>query len=156
MSIERAGTDEGSFCEVFAMLLELAREGAYARLNHDKLALDTYAVLTHGMTFIARDEDGAGVGLLGLVEESFYYSDTSYLASKWLWIAKDHRGASGLRPGPVLAGLLEAAKAEAETRAEMLFVTIDNPDRNAKRAGRARIDATILGFVPHGYIIKLR
>ena len=156
MNIERAAIDEGSFRDVFTMLLELAREGAYARLNHEKLALDTYAVLTHGMTFIARDEDGSPIGLLGLVEESFYYSDTSYLSSKWLWIAKDHRGASGLRPGPILSGLLEAAKAEAETRAEMLFVTIDNPGRNAKRAGRARIDATVIGYVPQAYIMRLR
>lgn len=152
------GIDATSFEEVFALLLELAKEGAYATVDVLKAREDTFAVLTHDMTFLARDDEtDEPIGVLGLIEEAWWYSLDTYLLGKWIYIKPEHRATGeGLKPGPVLAGLLEAARDEAEERDKLLFIGINNPDRNAKRAGRIFVDAQMLGYVPHAYLLKLR
>lgn len=150
MNAERAAADnEEAFCDVFELLLELHKVGGYAPLDIDKLTRDTYAVLTHGMTFIARDEKGTPIGILGLVEEPFYYSQVTFLGSKWLYVRPEHRG------GPAFRALLHAAKAEAEARDKLLFIQIDNPDRRPKST-RTTIEAQGAGFVPLGYTLRIR
>lgn len=147
--VERVQNTEDGFVEVMQLLLELYREGAYAPLDLDRLSEDTFAVLTHDMTFIARDDDGKALGLIGLVEEEFYYSPQTYLASKWIYVRNAHR-----KHG-VLNALLKACKEEAETKNLMLFIQIDNPDRKPKKT-KTGIEMQTLGYVPHGYILKMK
>jgi len=149
MNVERVTPDEASFHDVMGLLLELHQEGGYARLNLDKLCRDTYNVISQGMSFLARNEYGAPIALIGLVEEPFYYSDTTYISSKWLYVQPAQRGSQALKM------LLRAARDEAEIRNKLLFIQIDNPDRRPKGT-RMTLVAQGAGFVPLGYTLQLR
>ena len=149
MSIDRVSPDsEADFLAVMDLLLELHKVGGYAPLNTDKLCDDTYAVTSQMMTFIARNDDKP-IGLIGLVEEPFYYSDETFLAAKWLYVRPEHRGGSALKD------LLTAAREVAEAKNKLLFVQIDNPDRRPKGT-RMTLEAQGAGYVPLGYTLRLR
>jgi len=55
--IERAGTDEKSFVDVFDLMVALHKESGFAPLKGEKAVREVYSVLCEGMTFIARAKD---------------------------------------------------------------------------------------------------
>jgi hypothetical protein len=101
------------------------------------------------MTFVARTETGEAIGVLGLIEMPFWYSRETVLEGKWLYVKPKHRN------GPALRALFKAAKDEAEARAKILFVVVDNPDRKRKRT-KTGLVAELVGCVSAGYALKLR
>jgi hypothetical protein len=146
VTIERASPDEGIFKEVLALCLGLYRDNGIAPLNTQKLARHTFDVIAQGMTFITR-VDGQAVGVLGLVEVGYSYSDETYLKDAGIWLMPEHR------KGRAFEMLLAAARAEAEKRGKVLKIYFTNPDRAAKRRGRV-VEGEILGFVPAGYAMR--
>jgi hypothetical protein len=151
ISIEIAGTDEKTFQEVFALCLGLYRDNAQAPLNAEKLARYTYVVLSEGMTFVAR-VDGKAVGMLGLVEVDYSYSDETFLKDAGFWVREDYRGGPGLF-GTIGNQLMAWAAAEGEKRGKLVKIFFTNPDKAAKRRRRV-IDGEMLGYVPVGYAMR--
>lgn len=148
LEIVRAGADEASFNEVFALLLDLHRAGGYAELDVDTAALNAYNVLKEGMTFVAR-LDGKAIGTLALTELRFWYSKQTFLQDAWLYVMPEHR------KGVVGIQLMRAAKNEAQARNKIAFVTLNNPDRRPK-ATVMSLESQIAGYVPIGYTLKIR
>lgn len=149
ITIERAGTDEQSFIDVFELLVALHKEGGFAPLKGEKAAREVYSVLTEGMTFIARTADGMAVGVLCLTESPFYYSDETFLHDRGFYVRPRYR------KGKVGQMLLKAATEEADRRGRLAFVNVTNPDRRPKKNG-ATLMAITAGYVPMGYLLKLR
>lgn len=148
LEIVRAGADEESFSEVFGLLLDLHKAGGYASLDTETAALNSYDVLKEGMTFVAKI-DGKAVGTLALTELSFWYSKQTFLQDAWLYVKPEHRKAA------VGVQLMRAAKAEAQTRNKIAFITLNNPDRRPK-ATTMSLESQIAGYVPVGYTLKIR
>lgn len=148
VTVERAGTDEATFADVFGLLVELHREGGFAPLNFDKATASVYRVLVEGMTFVARTETGEAIGVLGLTEAPFWYADETMLEGKWLYVRPEHRGSAAFKE------LLKAARAEADACGKIAFLIVDNPDRRPKRTASA-IDAQLLGYVGIGYAKRI-
>lgn len=149
ITIERAGPDEQSFVEVFELLVALHKEGGYAPLNGEKAAREVYSVLQEGMSFVARVPDGTVVGVLCLTESPFYYSDETFLHDRGFYVRPRYR------KGRVGGLLLKAAQEEADRRGTVAFVNVTNPDRRPKKNG-ATLLAITAGYVPMGYLLKLR
>lgn len=149
VTIERAGTDEQSFVDVFELLVALHKEGGYAPLNGEKAAREVFAALQEGMTFVARAQNGAVVGVLSLTESPYYYSDETFLHDRGFYVRPRYR------KGRVGALLLKAATEEADRRGTVAFVNVTNPDRRPKKNG-ASLMAITAGYVPMGYLLKLR
>lgn len=148
-TIERAGTDEKSFVDVFELLIDLHKEGGYAPMNERKAIAQTYAVLQEGMTLVARNKEGQAIGVLPLMEVPFWYSDVTFLMARDLYVRPRYRR------GKVLHELLREARKEAERRNKLLFIEIDNPDRRQKKT-KTSLVAQQAGFVPLGYTLQLR
>lgn len=148
-TIERAGTDEQSFIDVFTLLVELHKEGGFAPMNSQKAAEQVYSVLQQGMTLLARNERGEPVGVLPLIEVDFWYSDETFLFGKSFYVKPRYRR------GRVGVELLKAAREEGERRNKLVFIETDNPDRKPKKT-RAALVMQSAGFVPLGYSIRLR
>ena len=146
--IERAGCDEASFVEVYALTLALHREGGYAPLDNAKASAAVFAVLDEGMVWVARSASGEAIGTLGLVELPFWYSSETYLQDAWFYVAPAYRRAK------VGVALLRAARAEAETRGRIALITVTSPDRRPK-ATPATLDSQLAGYVPLGYTLRL-
>lgn len=148
LEIVRAGADEASFNEVFSLLLDLHKAGGYAELDVETAAANAYAVLKEGMTFVAKI-DGKAIGTLALTELEFWYSKQTFLQDAWLYVMPEHRrGVVGIQ-------LMCAAKAEAQARNKIAFVTLNNPDRRPK-ATVMSLESQIAGYVPIGYTLKVR
>lgn len=147
--IERAGTDETSFMEVFDLLVALHKEGGYAPMNVKKAIAQTYGVLQQGMTLVARNEDGEAVGVLPLMEVDFWFADESFLLGRSFYVRPKYRR------GRVGVQLLQAAREEGERRNKLVFVELDNPDRKPKKT-KASLVIQQAGFVPLGYTLRLR
>lgn len=149
VAIERAGSDEKSFMEVFDLLVALHKEGGYAPLNVRKAVAQTYSVLTEGMTFLARNAEREPIGVLTMTEADFWYSDGTFLFGRSFFVRPEYRR------GRVGVGLLRAARDEGEARNKIVFVGIDNPDRKPKNT-KAALVMQEAGFVPLGYMLRLR
>lgn len=148
LEIVRAGADEASFNEVFGLLLDLHKAGGYATLDVETAALNAYAVLKEGMTFVAK-LDGKAIGTLALTELKFWYAKQTFLQDAWLYVAPEYR------KGVVGIQLMRAAKDEAQARNKIAFVTLNNPDRRPK-ATVMSLESQIAGYVPVGYTLKVR
>jgi len=149
MKIETAGSDEKTFCEVFALLIEFHREGGLAPLDLDDMSRNAYLTLTEGMTLVARDDDGAIAGMLALHDVKFWYSKTHHLRDAWFYVKPQYRG------GDVGKELMQAAKKIADDKAMLLFIDVNNPDRRPKRT-KALISCQTAGYVPIGFSLQLR
>lgn len=149
VTIERAGTDEQSFIDVFELLVALHKEGGYAPMNERKAIEQTYGVLQQGMTFLARNQSGEPIGVVPIMELEFWYSDATFLAAREIYVKPRYRR------GKVGQMLLQAAREEAQRRNKLLFVEIDNPDRRQKKT-KTSLVAQQAGFVPLGYTLQLR
>jgi GNAT superfamily N-acetyltransferase len=147
--VERAGTDEKSFRDVFELLLALHREGGYAPLNLDKTAKNCFDTLTENMTFIARDDNGRAIGVLGMSERDFWFSDHTFLYGAWFYVRPKHR------KGRVGVELMRAAAREGDARNKIVFIGTDNPDRRPKKTTMS-LHCLLAGYVPLGYDLKLR
>ncbi len=147
VEIERASVTEGSFEEVFSLLVALHREGGYAPLDVEKAARRTIDVMSEGMVFVAR-VGGKAVGTIGLTEVAFWYSPQMFLQDAWLFVLPEHRrGRVGVR-------LMQEARNEAQRRNLVAFVTVNNPDRRPKATKQSLISQEA-GFVPLGYTLKI-
>lgn len=149
MIIERAGTDAISFCEVFELLLKLHETGGYAPLDVDKASANTYRILQEGMVFVARDDDDKVIGTLGFTEHSFWYHDSTFLQDVWFFVLPEYRA------GKVGIELMRAAKALADEKNKIAFVTVTNPARRPK-ATTMSLESQIAGYMPLGYTIKIK
>lgn len=147
VTVDRAGSDEASFSEVFSLLLELHKAGGYAELDVNVAADSTYRVLREGMTFVAR-KNGKPIGTIGLTEMQFWYSHTKFLQDAWLYVKPEFRRAN------VGTLLMRAARDEAQRRNQIAFVTLNNPDRRPKRTTMS-LESQVAGYVPLGYTIKI-
>lgn len=148
LTIERLGADEQSFSDMFSLLLELHKVGGYAPLDVDKAAANAYRFLEEGMSFLAR-VDGKPVGVLPAIELPFWYAEETFIQDGAFYVKPEHRG------GRVGVELMRALKAEAEHRAKIAFVTINNPDRRPKRTTMS-IESQVAGYVPLGHTLKVR
>jgi GNAT superfamily N-acetyltransferase len=92
------------------------------------------------------EEDGGLVGLLGIEDNELRYSDHHVLVDVYFFVLPEYRG------GQVGTRLMKAATLEAERRSLPLFIRITNPVR-AKKRGRI---GEIAGYIPVGYIVRLR
>lgn len=147
-TIDIAGTDEDSFRDVFDLLLAEHAEAGIAPLNAEKTAEVCYRTLEQGMTLIARDRKGKAIGTMGIVNQEFWYSDTPHLQDVWLYVApKNRRGTVGKM-------LLKGARAIADARDLLLFVTIANPNRPHKKSTFG-LTAQHAGYVPVGYTMRM-
>lgn len=145
--IERLGTDEQSFSDMFELLLELHKAGGYAKLDAEKAATNAYQMMAEGMTFLARVE-GKPVGVLALTEMSFWYAQETFLQDGAFYVRPEFRGRNvGVR-------LMKAAKEEAKRRKKIAFVTVNNPDRRPKKTTMS-LESQTAGYVPLGYTLKI-
>lgn len=152
--IERAGADEATFVDVFRLMIALHADGGYAPLDTDKTAKAVYHALNEGMTFLARAPGGEAVGIIALLEFSFWYSDVTFLDDRAFYVRPDYRVRPGFEGPSVGVALLRAARDEGQARNKLTFVTVTNPDRKAK-AGHVAVAGHRLGFVPLGYTLQL-
>lgn len=148
MMIAKALLSESDFVDVFSLLLELHEEGGFAPLQIEKAMADCYAVMQQDMTWLARDEKGEPIGVLGLIEDQFWYSDLTFLLSKWFYVRPEQRF------GRVGVKLCLAARDEADRRGQMAFILTNNRSRKPKR-GWATLVAEQAGYFPAGYMLKL-
>lgn len=148
-TIERAGTDEKSFVDVFDLMVALHKESGFAPLKGEKAVREVYSVLCEGMTFIARAKDGTAIGVLSLTESPFYYSEEAFLHDRGFYVRPRYR------KGKVGQMLLKAATEEAERRGTIAFVNVMNPSRRPKKNG-ATLMAITAGYLPTGYLLRLR
>jgi len=148
LTIARAKHDEEGFGEVLDLLIALHASGGFAPFNPTKAAEVAYRVISEDMCWVAR-LGGKPVGTLALTEQAFWYADTTFLQDAWLWVDPEHRAKD------VGLGLLKAAKAEAEARNKLLFVSMTNPDRRPKKTP-ATLLTQLAGYVPLGYSLTLK
>lgn len=148
VTVERAGSDEETFVEVYGLLLELHKQGAFAPLDNERASANTFNVIAEGHVFVAR-VDGKAVGTIGLVEFPFWYSTETYLQESWFYVSPEYRA------GEAGKELMRAAREEGERMEKIVLVTITDPDRMAKKVARGNIEV-IHGFVPAGYTHRLR
>jgi GNAT superfamily N-acetyltransferase len=147
-TIDIAGTDEESFREIFDLLLAEHDEAGIGALNPEKTAEACFRTLEQGMTLIARDRKGKAIGTMGIAETTFWYGDAPYLQDVWFYVApKNRRNTVGTM-------LLKAARAIADVREMMLFVTIANPNRRQKKTPMGLI-AQQAGYLPVGYSLRM-
>lgn len=149
ITVEKAGSDERSFRDVFELCLLLHKEGGYAPLDVSKAANNCYQVLRENACFVARTQNGRAVGTLALTTLRFWYSAESFLQDAWFFVRPEYRG------GDVGVLLMRAARAEADAQAKIAFVTVNNPDRRPKQT-RMSIESQVAGYVPLGYTLKIR
>ena len=148
LTIRKAKNDEKTFSELVDMLIALHASGGYAPFNPDKATEAAFRVLSQDMCWIAR-LGGKNVGTLALTESSFWYADETFLQDAWFWVDPEHRAKD------VGVALLKAAKAEADARKRLLFVSMTNPDRRPKKTAMT-LTAQLAGYVPLGYTLNLR
>ena len=149
VTIERAGTDEATFVDVFSLLVEEHGEVACARLNVEKASRHAYTVLSLGMTLVARNESGEAVGVLGLKEVTFWYSDETALFDAFFYVKPAYRRQH------VGVALMQAAQAVAADKDMLLFIMTANANRRPKKTAMTLM-AQMAGFMPAGYLLKLR
>lgn len=149
VSIERAACDEKTFKEIMDSCLAGLKEYAIAPVNIEKTLSQGYAVLAAGMSFIARDEQGDVVGVLGMTETDFYYSDEKILINTvGPYVRPDMRfGIVGVR-------LMRAVRDLADERDQLAFVWVMHPSRQRKTA--QSLFAQVAGYVPIGHVIAIR
>jgi len=149
VTIHRVGADEASFVEVFSLLLEEHKEVACASLDAEKASRHCYTILQEGMTFVARNGQGEAVGTLSLTEHEHWYSKESALFDGWFYVKPAYRN------NTVGADLMKAARAVAEAKNLLVFIWTTNPHRRPKKTSMTLM-AQLAGFMPSGYLLKLR
>lgn len=147
-TIDIAGTDEATFAAVFDLLVAEHAEAGIGPLNPEKTAEVCYRTLEQGMTLIARDKKGRIIGTMGISNKTFWYGDMPYLHDVWLYVAPEHRKKDVCRM------LMKGARAIADARNLLLFVTIANPNRRTKTTPMGLI-AQEAGYVPVGYTMRM-
>lgn len=146
--IDIAGTDEDTFTAVFDLLVAEHAEAGIGPLNPEKTAEACYRTLEQGMTLIARDKKGKIIGTMGIANQTTWYGDLPYLHDVWLYVAPEHRKKDVCRM------LMKGARAIADARNMLLFVTIANPARRV-RATPMGLIAQEAGYVPVGYTLRM-
>lgn len=148
VTIERAEVNEKTFREIMDGCLVGLREYAIAPINQQKVLDQAYLTLKDGMTFIARDELGAVVGCIGMMETDFWYSDDTFLLNRiGPYIRPDQRfGVVGVR-------LMKAVRALADERNQLAFVWVMKPGRVRKAA--SMLYAQVAGYVPVGHVVAM-
>lgn len=149
MKIEIAANDEPTFCDVFELLIRLHAEGGYAVMDAAEASRNAYLVLSEGMTLVARNDDGAAIGTLGLTELKFWYSKETYLQDGWFYVLPRYRR------GKVGVELMRAARKIADQKNKILLVTVTNPDKRPKKTVMT-LQSQNAGYVPVGYTIQAR
>lgn len=148
VTVARLEAEEDQFIDCFGLLLDLAEEIGYAPVDQDKAAADVYRTLESGLAWVARDQDGKALGVLGLVECEWWFSRLTFLTSKWFYVRPEHRF------GRVGVALMRAASKEARARKLPVFVTTNNPLRRPKQSWATEI-AQAAGYIPAGYRFNL-
>lgn len=146
--IERVSQNEAQFTDVIMLLTWLHGENGFCPFNLEKAAENVHHVIGEGMTWMARDGAGKPIGVLGLVEDTFWYGNLTFLVSAWFYVRPEHRF------GRVGVELMRRARDEAEKRGLMVFIETSNPRRKAK-AGWATVAMERAGFAPAGYMLRL-
>ncbi len=148
LTVARAKNDEQSFGEILDMLIALHASGGFAPFNAEKAAEAAFRVISEDMCWVARIGKKP-VGTLALSEASFWYSDTTFLRDAWFWVDPEHRAKD------VGIALMKAAKAEAEARNKLCFISMTNPDRRPKATANTLL-SQLAGYVPLGYTLTLK
>lgn len=115
-------------------------------LDPDKATRNIYACLNEGVVFAVYDDDGEMAACMGLRDETFWFSAEPHIANQFFYVAPPHRHS---RAVPLLK---QAAKAYADARGLMLFVTAFNYGRARDRG----LTEAVEGYVPVGYTIRVR
>lgn len=139
----RATIDD--FPEVMRLLVRFHGENGLVPLSHEKVTRRVGMLLATGSLFVA--EVGTGLaGILGIVENEWWYGDGSYLTDRFFYVEPEFRAMN------VGEALMAEAKAESIRRGGIpLLITVLNPAR-AKKRGRI---AAVLGFSPVGWLTRL-
>jgi hypothetical protein len=141
MRIERAIVTEDGCIELATFNLYFAEHFAFMPLHPSKAMASTIETVRDGCVLVARNDGGEIIGTIGLFETSTWYSEEPYLTNRWLNVMPGEAGA--------FRALLEAARAEAESRTVMLQITRSN-HKTELRGPLGRV-AEAVGFVPFGH-----
>ena len=149
VTVERAKCDEATYKEVMDACLPALTEYAVAPVNMKKTMEQGYRVLEQGMSFLAREETGAVVGVIGMSISDFWYSDEPILLNTvGPYVRPDQRfGVVGVR-------LMRAVRDLADEKDMLAFVWV--MDTKRKRTTQASLFATVAGYVSVGHVIAMR
>lgn len=125
------------------MLEQFHAEQGLAPLNIEKFRRLVMGQIDLELVFVA-DLDGEIIGGIGLRESEYSYSDHTYLHDFFIYILPEHRG------GPEMGEFFAIARELSEAFGITCYLAVTNPDKMRLRA------ATLFGWAPVGYIMKLR
>lgn len=126
------------------LLVRFHGENGLAPLNLDKVRVLALQQIDLGLVILA-EVKGELVGGVGLVEESWWYSDERLLRDFFLYVTPEARGSAAFDE------LKKTAEGIAEGFEIPCFLTVLNHERAGKR-GRI---ASLQGWMPAGYVVRL-
>lgn len=148
--IERASADEATFCDAFLLAMELHRLAGIAPFDHEVASESCYSALAEGMTFMARDLEGKAIGLIALTEMPLDYSRETFLQDRAFYVQPAWEG-QGVR-----TALMKAAAQEGDRLSKFVLVGRTSLGGARKRKTQAAIEAELAGYVPIGYVLRLK
>lgn len=134
--------EPGDWPALEALLRRFHSENGMAPLDIDKLQGFVLQQISRDLVLLV-EQDGVLVGGMGLVEETWYYSQWTFLRDFFLYIIPEARGGGDFHE------LKDAAEGIAEAFEVPVYITVLNPAKAAVRV------ANIFGWVPAGYIVAL-
>lgn len=145
MTISYRLAEEDDFDAMLPLLAEFHAENAIALLDIGVLEQNIVACASRGHVLIAED-DGEVVGILPLLVSQWFFSSEHFIVDMCFYVRPDHRDASSIG-----RHLLNWALSVGDTVGLPVYIRVNNPGK-MKRRGRV---ATIEGFVPIGYVLRL-
>lgn len=125
----------------------MGHEVAVAPVDPVVVMQDIYNLVKGGSgAFLMATRDGRLVGVMGLENSRYRYSQEYCIREVYLFVHPEHRGDA------VLGALLAEARAIADMVGKELYVTIANPNR---RRGKTEKVASLLRYQPVGSIYAL-
>jgi len=135
---------EDDYEGLFELLAGMHKEMAIAPLNVDKAAASISEGVINGEVLVALDKKGKIVGTIGVIEEKWWYSDSSYLMDRFFYTARSERG------DEIGKALLEAVTVFSDSRNLPLILSVMNPKRARPNKRWQRIFDRAM-FIPAGY-----
>ena len=112
--------DEHDAGALLALLRVMHAENGEAPINVDKVTAHIGHVLEQGVVIIAERDDEI-VGSIGLMKDSYWYSDATRLGDYWTFVHPDHRASR------IAKRMIKQAKMEAQYRGLPLYLGIVSP-----------------------------
>ncbi|HWW46326.1 MAG TPA: hypothetical protein VNZ94_00605 [Xanthobacteraceae bacterium] len=123
----RAAVSDQDAIAIHRMLMQNGHEIAIAPVNPVKVMQEVYGLIkadAGAATLMAMDGDEL-VGVLGLVQVPFWYSDDHLIMDRIFYVLPANRGTAGRR-------LVSAARSIADGAKQILMIAQTNPTRRPK------------------------